>query len=121
MNIYMKKKYFLLYLLVQCFIFSPSTAFPAINYNQDVTGTIERIYLNGDTYFFRLNGDDTCAKKTNGYNEYYTFKVSQPHSKSWYALILIAAQTRKPITVRVSTDCKIDAQKEITYIFQDYT
>ncbi|HEM8710313.1 hypothetical protein Q5X45_10830 [Acinetobacter baumannii] len=102
------------------FIISCTPAFSATNYNQDATGTIERIYLNGDTYYFRLHGADTCAKKTNGYNEYYIFNTSQPHAKSWYALILTAAQNQKPITVRVKTDCKVDAQKEIMYIFQDY-
>ncbi|EML4809019.1 hypothetical protein NRF55_003200 [Acinetobacter baumannii] len=117
----MKKKMKFLISFFTTFFLLPTLAFPATNYNQDVTGTIERIYLNGDIYFFRLNGNDTCAKKTNGYNEYYIFNVSQPHAKSWYALILTAAQNRKPITVRVKTDCKIDAQKEIMYIFQDYT
>lgn len=117
-----KQMKFTLSFFPSLFILAISTStFAATNSDQNVIGTIERIYLSGDTYFFRLNGNDTCAKKTNGYNEYYTFKVSQPHSKNWYALILTAAQTRKPITVRVSTDCKIDAQKEIMYIFQDYT
>ncbi|WP_111856115.1 hypothetical protein [Acinetobacter oleivorans] len=117
-----KQMKFLISFFSTIFMLAISTfSFSATNIDQNVTGTIERVYLNGDTYYFRLNGNDTCAKKANGYNEYYIFKVGQPHAKNWYALILIAAQNRKPITVRVSTDCKIDAQKEIMYIFQDYT
>ncbi|WP_336040882.1 hypothetical protein [Acinetobacter dispersus] len=94
--------------------------FAAQNGNQSTTGLVQRIYLSGDNYFIRLQGPDTCAKSTNGYNEYYSFSASTPLAKSYYALVLSAAISNKPITIRVKTDCATDGQKEILYIFQDF-
>lgn len=97
-----------------------SSTFAAQNNLQNSTGVIQRIYLSGNNYFFRLQGADTCAKNTNGYNEYYFFTTTNPLAKSYYALLLSAAISKKPITIRVKTDCSTDGQKEILYIFQDY-
>jgi len=117
----MKNLFLISYLLVQSFFLPSPTAFAATNSGQASIGTISRIYLNGNTYFFQLNGVDTCAKKANGYNEYYTFTTTHPNAKSFYALILTSAQSRKPVTIRVATNCTTDGDKEITYIYQDYT
>jgi len=101
-------------------LLSISNTFAAQNNQQNSIGLIQRIYLSGDIYYFRLQGTDTCAKNTNGYNEYYFFNASNPLAKSYYALLLSAAITKSSVTIRVKTDCTTDGQKEITYIFQDF-
>ncbi|MCH7383384.1 hypothetical protein MMP71_05910 [Acinetobacter dispersus] len=109
------KKIILINLLI---LTSISNVFAAQNTNQDAIGLVQRIYLFGDNYFIRLQGPDTCAK--NAKNEYYTFSATNPLAKSYYALVLSAAISNKPITIRVKTDCATDGQKEILYIFQDF-
>lgn len=101
-------------------IISLPTSYAATNSGQTTTGVIERIYLTGTSYYVRFSGDDTCAKKTNGYNEYYYFPANHIHAKSWYALLLIAAQTKNPVAIRTDTDCTTDGHKLVYYIYQDY-
>jgi len=101
-------------------LLSISNTFAAQNNQQISIGLVQRIYLSGDYYFFRLQGPDTCAKYPNGYNEYYFFRTSNPFAKSYYALILSAAYSKNPITIQVKTDCSTNGHKEINYIFQDF-
>jgi hypothetical protein len=90
----------------------------AANSNQNVTGTIARIYLQDSNYFFRFSGADTCARPSA--NEYYIFTTATPLSKQYYALLLATAHTKKEITVRIKTDCNTTKNKEFFYIFQDF-
>lgn len=118
----MKKlnQYIIISLLKLSLIIIPLNTFShaAVNSNQDVTGTIERIYLQDSNYFFRFTGTDTCAKPST--NEYYIFTTASPLAKQYYALLLAAAHSKKEITARIKTDCKTAGNKEIIYIFQDF-
>ncbi|RZF56010.1 hypothetical protein EXE30_04030 [Acinetobacter halotolerans] len=97
-----------------------ATSYAATNSGQTTIGVIERIYITGYSYNVRFVGEDNCAKKTGGSNEYYTFPITHPTAKSWYALLLVAAQTKKPVVIRAETDCATDGNKVVSYMYQDF-
>ncbi|MBO3658437.1 hypothetical protein J5N55_10140 [Acinetobacter haemolyticus] len=97
-----------------------SISHAATNSGQTTIGVIERIYITGYSYNVRFVGEDNCAKKTGGSNEYYTFPITHPNAKSWYALLLVAAQTKKPVVIRAETDCATDGNKVVSYMYQDF-
>lgn len=76
-------------------------------------GEIEIIYPTGSKINFRLK-NDSCNNTAN--NEYYYINMDtqQPAAKNWYALLLTASATGKPISVSVLS-CA-----QVRYIFQKF-
>ena len=79
------------------------------------SGEVSRIYASGNTVHFRLKNDTSC----NPNNKYYIFSLDTEVKKSWYALLLAAANTGKPISVSV-TQCPTDNHEVIRYLYQDF-
>jgi hypothetical protein len=78
------------------------------------SGEISRIYPTNNKIFFRLK-NDTC----NPNNRYYYFNLDSETSKAWYALILSAANTSKPISVSIH-ECPSAADVSVRYILQNF-
>jgi hypothetical protein len=78
------------------------------------TGEVEKIFPSGlGVINFRLKGD-TCIPS----EYYYTFSLDAPSGKAWYAMLLTAANTGRPVTVRVTTCGAANLQAD--YIFQQF-
>ena len=106
------KKLLLLFLMLACTL---SVYGASIN-----KGKISKIYLNGGVYFQLEN--DPC----NDANHHYYFNTTDNDSitvketkKAWLSLILMAAQTRREITVR-TTNCAADQNEPVGYMIQTF-
>ncbi len=80
------------------------------------TGEVSRIYVSGDVVNFRLAGN-VCK----GGNSYWQFSLtSNPETKkSWYTMLLAAANTKSDVTVG-HQGCNTNVSQTVSYIYQDY-
>ena len=81
---------------------------------ETAVGEVARIYPSGNTVSFKLKKD-----QCNPNHKYYYFTLDSEVKKAWYALILAAANSAKPIRVSVA-ECPTDANVEIRYLLQDF-
>ncbi len=79
------------------------------------SGEIKRIYAQGERVNFRLKDNQSC----NPNNKYYYFTLDSEVKKTWYSLILAAANTSKRVVVSIE-DCPSAASIEVKYIYQDF-
>lgn len=78
------------------------------------SGEVDRLYPSSTNLIsFKLKGD-TCIPNEN----YYTFSLDAPAGKAWYAMLLTAANTGRPVTVRVTQCAASNVQAD--YIYQQF-
>lgn len=80
-----------------------------------ISGEISRIYPSNSTVKFRLKNDNQC----NPNSKYYYFDLDSEVKKAWFAMILAAANTSKPVRVSIH-QCPTDADVEVRYVYQDF-
>ncbi|MCX2781044.1 hypothetical protein [Microbulbifer thermotolerans] len=80
-----------------------------------ITGKVTRIYGYEDTINFHLEGNTEC----NPNNQYYYFNLDSEGKKAWYSLLLAAANTSKPIHVKIP-ECPINDKVKIIYLYQNF-
>lgn len=97
-------------LLVMLGLLLPVTAIANIT----VHGEVARIYPSGNAVHFKLK-DDQCGNTV----QYYYFMLVTEVEKAWYALLLAAANTNKPVAVSVPA-CPRTTYVQVHYIYQDY-
>lgn len=83
---------------------------------QLATGTVEVLYPSAPSQvYFRLKGD-VCTSP-----EYFKFSLDTEEGKAWYAMLLAAATTGKPVKVSLYA-CPIQGNGAavVRYIFQEF-
>lgn len=78
------------------------------------TGLVSRIYPSGDTINFQLK--DACKTGT----VYWQFDIRTDIGKAWYALLLSAATTGRPVNIDYPGECNPSAHQTIWYVYQDF-
>lgn len=96
--------------LVMLALLLPVTAIANIT----VHGEVARIYPSGNAVHFKLKNDQ-CGNT----GQYYYFMLGTEVEKAWYALLLAAANTNKPVAVSVPA-CPTTTYVQVRYIYQDY-
>jgi len=82
------------------------------------SGVVSRIFPNGNNVYFRLKNDTCINSATNDY--YYIDMVNQkPAASNWFAMLLAASATGKPVRVSVEA-CGVAGNTAIRYIYQDF-
>lgn len=84
------------------------------NTSVTVEGKISRIYPNSGNVFFKLKNDQ-CGNT----GKYYYFTLDSDVEKAWYAMVLAAANTDKPVSVSLPA-CPVATNVQVRYIYQDY-
>ncbi len=86
-----------------------------------VEGKVERIFSNGSNVNFRIKGDGCKLTGSQG-NTYWKFDMtSQLETKrSWYKLLLTAANTNKDIKVAVPKYCIPSQSQYVLFVYQDF-
>ena len=82
----------------------------------DITGNVEHLYVASyGTVFFRIEGD--C--KTSGY---WTFTLGTVgnYSHAWYAMLLAAGTSGKPVTITHSSSCSSTSHQAVTAVRQTF-
>lgn len=82
--------------------------------NITVHGEVARIYPSGNAVHFTLKNDQ-CGST----GQYYYFPLGSEVEKAWYALLLAAANTAKPVRVSLPA-CPTTSYVQVRYIFQDF-
>jgi hypothetical protein len=83
-----------------------------------LSGQVARLYPSSTgPLYFRLKAD-TCNTGT----AYYVIPTTEPNLKSWYALLLAAAEAGAEVKVAlpVTTACGTATNKEVAFVFRDY-
>lgn len=82
--------------------------------NLTARGEVARIYPHGSAVHFKLK-NDPCGSTS----QYYYFTLSSDVEKAWFALLLAAANTGKPVSVSIPA-CPTTSHVQVRYIYQDY-
>lgn len=82
--------------------------------NVTVQGEVARLYPSGNAVHFKLKNDQ-CGNT----GQYYYFPLGTEVEKAWYAMLLAAATTGKPVKVSIP-GCPATAYVLVRYIYQDY-
>lgn len=83
---------------------------------ETVSGEIARIYPSVNKIYFKLKNDQ-CGKPISGY---YSFELDSEYKKAWYAMLLAAANTGKPIRASIPGCPVNDETIAVNYIVQDF-
>ncbi|ARU28133.1 hypothetical protein [Cellvibrio sp. PSBB006] len=83
---------------------------------ETVSGEIARIYPSVNKIHFKLKNDQ-CGKPI---SSYYTFELDSEYKKAWYAMLLAAANTGKPIRASIPGCPVNDEMIPVNYIVQDF-
>ena len=95
--------------------------YPASSYASElITGEIARLYVNYGNVYIRIKSDG-C----NPNNRYYRFVLTgtnpNENAEAWYAQLLSAAVSSKPVTLAIpDNSCPLTDNQTISYMFQDY-
>lgn len=81
---------------------------------EHLTGMVKRIYpvYDGNVYF-RLAG--TCKTAT-----YFYFSTTAEGGRSWYAMLLSAAASARPVRISLPQACNDAQNQAVQYVFQDF-
>lgn len=95
-----------------------------------VEGKVKRIYANGDLVNFRLE-NDACKPSVSG-GKYWRFYLYSENadgtpneeanalSNAYYAMLLAAATSGKPIRVAFTAPCDPSNHEFVNYIYQQF-
>ena len=77
-------------------------------------GTVEVLYpSNPGLVYFRLK-DDICSGSS-----YFKFSLTTEEGRAWFALLLAAANTSKPVIV-AAPECPTTSDINIFYVYQSF-
>lgn len=81
--------------------------------SEHLAGLVKRIYPVADgTIYFRLVG--ACKTVT-----YFHFSTTSQAGRNWYAMLLSAAATARPVRISLVQPCNDAEHQAVQYVFQD--
>ena len=81
--------------------------------SEHLAGLVKRIYPVSDgTVYFRLVG--ACKTVT-----YFHFSTASQAGKNWYAMLLSASATARPVRISLPQPCNDAEHQAVQYVFQD--
>lgn len=77
------------------------------------SGLVTRIYPTGNTVNFQIS--NSCKTSM-----YYQFDITTDIGKAWYAMLLTAANNKKPVSIDFAGACDPNQHQTIWYVYQDF-
>lgn len=85
----------------------------------DIVGKVSHLYSSKyDNVYFRIEGD-TCKTEANGKFWYFPRGPVGDHSHHWYAMLLAAGTSGKPVKIQKPA-CVSHLNQQITGVRQDF-
>lgn len=78
------------------------------------SGLVTRIYPSGNIINFQLQG--SCKTGL----VYWQFDITTDMGKAWYAMLLTAANNKKPLNISFANVCDSSQHQTIWYMYQDF-